>query len=108
MSLFVNKYIAFALGLVLLLCDGARGAAAGEATSIVKVHLPGYSTSSLPFLIADELGYYRDEGVRIEITRIQTGSGIQALVAGAMDVSQIARSSVRRPSLLCSAEPLLR
>ena len=89
MSLFVNKYIAFALGLVLLLCDGARGAAAGEATFIVKVHLPGYSTSSLPFLIADELGYYRDEGVRIEITRIQTGSGIQALVAGAMDVSQI-------------------
>jgi NitT/TauT family transport system substrate-binding protein len=74
---------------VFLLCGGARGAAAGEATSIVKVHLPGYSTSSLPFLIADELGYYRDEGVRIEITRIQTGSGIQALVAGAMDVSQI-------------------
>src|SRR5918992_2672053 len=89
MSLFANKYFACALGLVLLLCVGAGGAVAGEATSIVKVHLPGYSVSSLPFLIADELGYYRDEGVRIEITRIQTGSGIQALVAGAMDVSQI-------------------
>jgi NitT/TauT family transport system substrate-binding protein len=89
MSLFANKYFACALGLVLLLWVGAGGAAAAEATSIVKVHLPGYSTSSLPFVIADELGYYRDEGVRIEITRIQTGSGIQALVAGAMDVSQI-------------------
>ena len=89
MSLFANKYFACALGLVLLLCVGVGGAAAGEATSIVKVHLPGYSTSSLPFVIADELGYYRDEGIRIEITRIQTGSGIQALVAGAMDVSQI-------------------
>jgi NitT/TauT family transport system substrate-binding protein len=89
MSLFANKYFACALGLVLLLCAGVGGAVAGEATSIVKVHLPGYSTSSLPFVIADELGYYRDEGVRIDITRIQTGSGIQALVAGAMDVSQI-------------------
>ena len=87
MSLFANKY--FGCALVLLLCAGAGGAAAGDATSIVKVHLPGYSTSSLPFVIADELGYYRDEGIRIEITRIQTGSGIQALVAGAMDVSQI-------------------
>jgi NitT/TauT family transport system substrate-binding protein len=89
MSLFANKYFACALGLVLLLCAGVGGAVAGEATSIVKVHLPGYSTSSLPFVIADELGYYQDEGVRIDITRIQTGSGIQALVAGAMDVSQI-------------------
>src|SRR4030095_2737519 len=62
---------------------------AGEATSIVRVHIPGYSTSSLPFLIADKLGFYRKEGIRIEITRIQTGSGIQALVAGAVDVSQI-------------------
>ena len=89
MGLFANKYFACALRLVLLLCAGAGAAAAGDATSIVRVHLPGYSVSSLPFLIADELGYYRDEGVRIEITRIQTGSGIQALVAGAMDVSQI-------------------
>ena len=35
------------------------------------------------------LGFYREEGIRIEITRIQTGSGIQALVAGVLDVSQI-------------------
>ena len=57
--------------------------------STVKIHLPGYSTSSLPFLIADELGFYREEGIRIEIVRIQTGSGIQALVANGVDVSQI-------------------
>ena len=62
---------------------------AGEAPALVKIHLPGYSTNSLPFLIADEMGFYREEGIRIEITRIQTGSGIQALVAGVLDVSQI-------------------
>ena len=65
------------------------GVKRADASSVVKIHIPGYSTSSLPFLIADELGFFREEGIRVEITRIQTGSGIQALVAGAMDVSQI-------------------
>lgn len=91
MNLFINKYSYRVLGLVLvlLLCLGAGQGEAGEATSLVKIHLPGYSTNSLPFLIADEMGFYRDEGIRIEITRIQTASGIQALVAGVLDVSQI-------------------
>jgi NitT/TauT family transport system substrate-binding protein len=40
-------------------------------------------------LLSDELGFYREVGIRIELTRIQTGTGIQALVAGAMDASQI-------------------
>ena len=67
---------------------------AAETNSLVKVHLPGFSTSSLPFLIADDLGFYREEGVRIEIIRIRTGAGIQALIAGAVDVSQIVGPTV--------------
>ena len=77
------------LAFLVLLCLGATRVQAGDATAVVKIHLPGYSTSSLPFLIADELGFYREQGIRIEFTRIQTGSGIQALVAGALDASQI-------------------
>ena len=91
MNLIANRYLICVLGvmfLVLLSLPAGRGEA-GDAASVVKVHIPGYSTSSLPFLVADELGFYREEGIRIELTRIQTGSGIQALVAGAMDVSQI-------------------
>jgi NitT/TauT family transport system substrate-binding protein len=91
MSSFVTKLSSLSFGLALLLfhCIGVTSGRAGEATSVVKIHLPGYSTSSLPFLIADELGFYREQGIRIELTRIQTGSGIQALVAGALDASQI-------------------
>ena len=91
MNLFIDKYSYRFLGLVLVLflCLGAGQGEAGDATSLVKIHLPGYSTNSLPLLIADEMGFYRDEGIRIEIIRIQTGSGIQALVAGVLDVSQI-------------------
>jgi NitT/TauT family transport system substrate-binding protein len=88
---FINHFAGagFVLTLLILLCLGATSGQAGDATSVVKIHLPGYSTSSLPFLIADELGFYREQGIRIELTRIQTGSGIQALVAGALDASQI-------------------
>src|SRR6185503_9281134 len=91
MNSFVNKFsgAGLVLAFLVLLCLGATCVQAGDATSVVRIHLPGYSTSSLPFLIADELGFYREEGIRIEITRIQTGSGIQALVAGVLDVSQI-------------------
>jgi len=88
---FANKYSGWTLGALLLfsLFFGQTRREAGDAPSMVKIHLPGYSTSSLPFLIADELGFYREEGIRIEIVRIQTGSGIQALVANGVDVSQI-------------------
>ena len=91
MSIFMKVYFRLALGPLIIssLWLNVCPVNAGDAASVVKVHLPGYSTSSLPFLIADELGFYREEGIRLEITRIQTGSGIQALVAGAVDVSQI-------------------
>jgi NitT/TauT family transport system substrate-binding protein len=62
---------------------------AAEVGQAVKLHLPGYSTSSLPFLIADNLGFYREEGIRVELTRLPTAGGIQALVAGSLDASQI-------------------
>ncbi|HEX9443538.1 MAG TPA: ABC transporter substrate-binding protein [Candidatus Binatia bacterium] len=79
----------------LLVClSFAAPAQAADGGAAVKVHLPGYSTSSLPYLIADELGFYREEGLRIEITRIRTGAGIQAMLAGAVDVSQIVGPTV--------------
>ena len=107
MSLFVKRFLIRGFGLVLILslCLRVGWGEAADASSVVKIHIPGYSTSSLPFLIADELGFYREERIRVEITRIQTGSGIQALVAGAMDVSQIVGPT---PSRQCLAERLLK
>lgn len=69
-------------------------AEAAESSPVVKLHLPGYSTSSLPFLIADEIGFYKEEKIRVEMTRIRTGAGIQALVAGALDASQVVGPTV--------------
>jgi NitT/TauT family transport system substrate-binding protein len=75
-----------------LLCS--RTSIAADSASTVILHLPGISTSSLPFVIADELGFNREEGIRVEITRIRTGAGIQAMIAGAVDASQVVGPTV--------------
>ena len=81
------------LGILILVLSGtvlrSYQLQAAEVGQAVKLHLPGFSTSSLPFLIADDLGFYREEGIRVEFTRLPTAGGIQALVAGSLDASQI-------------------
>ena len=90
MNLLANKYFGWVFAALLwCLCFWVVEAQAAEVLSVVKVHIPGYSTGSLPFLISDELGFYREEGIRIELTRIQTGSGIQALVADVLKNTEI-------------------
>jgi len=89
----VSPTSVFRLCAAILLLAAATVRAADNGP-VVRLHLPGYSTSSLPYLIADDLGFYRDEGIRIEITRIRTGAGIQAMIAGAVDASQIVGPTV--------------
>lgn len=84
-----RRILCFVFVAVWAALSGWGAARAGEGAQVVKVHLPGYSTNSLPYFIAEEMGFYRDEGIRAEIVRIRTGAGIQALVAGAVDASQI-------------------
>ncbi len=80
------RILGFALFAAISLPWLAQGA---EVSQVVKLHLPGLSTSSLPFLIADDLGFYKEEGMRVELIRLRTAAGIQALVAGSLDASQI-------------------
>lgn len=80
-------WVGFLLALFGLLASAPVGAQ--EAGSLVRVHIPGYSPNSIPFQIAEEVGAYRTEGVRVHILRMKTGAGIQALLAGDVDASQI-------------------
>ena len=65
----------------------------GQAT--VKLHTPGPSILSVPFQIAEEQGFYKDEGVNVEFLVMTTGAGIQALIAGNVDASQILGLTLR-------------
>jgi len=67
---------------------------AQDSRSVVRVHIPGYSPSSLPFQIAEEQGFYQEESVSVRILRLKTGAGIQAMLAGEVDVSQVTGPTV--------------
>ncbi len=67
---------------------------AQDSRSVVRVHIPGYSPSSLPFQIAEEQGFYHGEGLTVRVMRLKTGSGIQAMLAGDIDLSQITGPTV--------------
>ena len=71
------------------------GALGQEMPSSVKVHTPGPSILSLAFEIAKEEGFYQHEGVGVELVTMATGAGVQALIAGSVDASQILGLTLR-------------
>jgi NitT/TauT family transport system substrate-binding protein len=70
-------------------------ALAQETKPAVKVHTPGPSILSVPFQIAEEQGFYKDEGVNVEFLTMPTGAGVQAMIAGNVDASQILGLTLR-------------
>ena len=82
------------LGILLLLVFAATPAEAQDS-KLVKLHIPGYSPNSLPFQIAEDLGFYKEQGIAIETLRMKTGAGVQALLAGSADVTQILGLTLR-------------
>jgi NitT/TauT family transport system substrate-binding protein len=67
---------------------------AQDFRSLVRVHIPGYSPSSIPFQIAEEQGFYQEEWLNVRTLRMKTGAGIQAMLAGDIDVRQITGPTV--------------
>src|ERR1043165_1927818 len=76
-------------------CLNAAIAMAQPAKLPVKVHSPGRSILSLPFQIAEDQEFYKDEGVGVEFLVMPTGAGVQALIAGDVDASQILGLTLR-------------
>lgn len=70
-------------------------ALAQDGKSVVKLHIPGYSPNSLPFQIAEEQGFYKDQGITVETLRMKTGAGVQAMLAGSADVTQVLGLTLR-------------
>src|SRR5688572_26483734 len=81
--------------LTLTLFAGSNPADAQESKSIVRLHIPGYSPNSLPFQIAEDKGYYKEEGITVQTVRMKTGAGVQAMLAENVDVSQILGLTLR-------------
>lgn len=68
-------------------------ASAQDAKSVVRLHIPG--GLSLPFQIADDKGFYKEEGITVQSIQMKTGAGVQAMLAGNIDASQILGLTLR-------------
>jgi NitT/TauT family transport system substrate-binding protein len=73
----------------------ATGAHGQDPKSTIRVHTPGPSILSLAFEIAKEEGFYKQDGVYVDLITMASGAGVQALVAGNVDASQILGLTVR-------------
>jgi len=73
---------------------GAPAPSAPSAPTALKLHLPSRSTSYLPWYIAIEQGYFKEQGLDVEIVQATGTVGIQALLAGEMQFSGAASSAV--------------
>ena len=74
---------------------GIGSRAPAFAADIVKVHLPVSGLETMPFLIADDLGFYAKQGIQFERHGMKVDLGVMAVVGGQVDVTQILGLSLR-------------
>ena len=77
-------------GFTLALCFISCVAAAQDSRAIVRLSVPGIgSMYTMPFQIAQEHGFYRDEAVDVRIlSGVKTAPSVQMLVGGSAEVTQ--------------------
>ena len=67
--------------------------AAVEARS-VRVSIPAHSVSHIAFYAAQDNGYYRDEGLEVQLILMAAPVAIRALIGGDVDVSTVGGSGI--------------
>ena len=80
----------------------ATGAAAPSAEPALraKVAFTAFSPSYLPWWIAQEAGYYREQGLDVELTAVNNTSRVlQAMLAGEIHLSTIEPAAAVQASL---------
>lgn len=60
----------------------------------VKVSIPAHSVSHIAFYTAKEKGYYREEGLDVELILMAAPVAIRALIGGDVDVSTVGGSAI--------------
>jgi len=80
----------------LVIASVAVLATSAHAADQMRVHVsPPLSIESAPYWIADELGYYKEEGIDYKGLPMATSVGVTATVAGEIEATQILGLSLR-------------
>jgi ABC-type nitrate/sulfonate/bicarbonate transport system substrate-binding protein len=68
-------------------------ASVGQARSI-KISVPAQSVSHVAFYVAKDKGFYRDEGIDVELILVNAGVAVRALIGGDVDFTTVGSSGV--------------
>ncbi|MDB5643968.1 MAG: hypothetical protein JWN07_3285 [Hyphomicrobiales bacterium] len=69
--------------------------ATAQTLDLVKIGIPSPLNTILAFWMADEAGFYKEQGIRVEFRTVEGGSrGAQMIRSGEIDVMQAGLSSV--------------
>jgi NitT/TauT family transport system substrate-binding protein len=89
MTFSVGRLVVRILALVLVTTaasnDGALGGEKSSRTTPVRIAIVSKSTLDLPFWVARERGFFRDEGLDAEIVLMRSNLTLQAMTAGSVD-----------------------
>jgi ABC-type nitrate/sulfonate/bicarbonate transport system substrate-binding protein len=61
-----------------------------RANTKIRVGLPDFTSSSVPFEIARQMGYFSQEGLDVEVIRMSCAASVRALVARSIDFDSCA------------------
>ncbi|HEY7163975.1 MAG TPA: ABC transporter substrate-binding protein [Candidatus Binatia bacterium] len=67
----------------------------------VKLSVPAHSISHVAFYVAKEKGFYRDEGLDVDLILMNAGVAVRALIGGDVDFTTVGTSGV--PAILRGA-----
>ena len=85
-----NLKVAFKFRFVLFLFLALFGSSSrAEAQQLKKVHaaIPAITPAAAPFAIAKDRGFYREEGLDVDLIVMPSAVGIQALIGGNVNFS---------------------
>lgn len=80
--------------LIILLSIFAWSATAAAQLKKVRFSVAAPSIAEMPFRIAQTKGFYRDEGLDVEVIFIRGAVGMQALLGGSVDFSSASGSTI--------------
>jgi len=68
---------------------------AAQAAEVVNLGVPNYNNIILPYFVAVDKGYYRDEGIELRLIRVNGARAVAALMSGDISTSSAPRRSQR-------------
>ncbi len=90
----VSRLAIFVLGMVLCVAKYADSAESSDKLTLVRMALAARSTTSMPYFVAKERGFFREEGLEVELIVMQAIQTIQATLGNSTQFASATGSAV--------------